>query len=446
MPNIRLQPSAARFARCRRLNRALDSMGNEQKSYQVPTETLASLELSHHLEDLVEIRDFLRGRGIETRNTRIDRYVAYLQQATSHDPTDASRIFKNSVEGPFKRPIDWMLYVLREVHELMWILKGLKVHFPAGMDKKLKIISGGSDFASLDTDSQSRDIQFELRIASYFCQAGYEVDLSTETDIIALTDDQAFYLECKRVGSQSQLAKRLSEGGKQLQNRMPKKNGKRIVFGCVAADVTRVAFSHSGLTWGLTNEHSRDVVQEKLIGIAKASDKLPLFRDCRNLFCYWLQIHISSLILQPAMRATRFSSYHILRNRLSRKERRAATVFYGMFESVSRGGDERETPAKELRLRTRINAPKGTTFSLDDGLRTELLERGKVTEREQNEIVGTLSMNGKNYEFSFFDFRMMSARFIKDWRKTLSEDPIQARFQLVMEMYVQRFPYEESRM
>jgi hypothetical protein len=36
------------------------------------------------------------------------------------------------------------------------------------------------------------------------------------------------------------------------------------------------------------------------------------------------------------------------------------------------------------------------------------------------------------------------AKVIKDWKKILSEDPIQARFRLVMEMYLQRFPYEDS--
>ena len=418
-------------------------MGNEPKSYQFPTATLPSLELPHHLEDLVQIRDFLRGRGIETRNTRIERYIDYLRQATSDGATDASRIFKNSVSGPFESPIDWMLYVLREVHELMWILEGLKVHLPLGIDEKLKIIASGSDFAALDIDSQSRDIQFELRIASYFCQAGCEVDLSTQTDIIALTGDQAFYLECKRVGRHNQLAKRLSEARKQLHERMPKKYGNRIVFGCVAADVTRLAFSHNGLTFGVTNEHSRDVIQGKLVAIANASQKLPLFRDCPSLLCYWLQIHISSLILQPAMSVTRFSSYHIPRERLGRKERRAVAVFYEMFEAVSRRAGKREAPVKKLSLRKTVNVPEGTIFSLDDGLLTELLERGEVATRDHDEIVGVLSMNGKDYKFSFFDFEMIAARLMKDGRKTLSEDPVQARCQLVMEMYFQRFPYEE---
>lgn len=214
-------------------------MENEPKSYPIPNETMPGMDLAQHLADLLEIRNFIQGRGIETRNTRIERYIEYLRLVIAQDPINPVMVFKNSTEGPFESPADWRLYVLREVHELMWILKGLKVLLPLGIDEKLKIIVGGSDFAALDGDSLSRNTQFELRIASYFCQAGCEVDLSTETDIIALTDEQAFFLECKRVGNQNQLAKRLSEARKQLQARMPEKVGKRIAFGSIAVDVTR---------------------------------------------------------------------------------------------------------------------------------------------------------------------------------------------------------------
>lgn len=416
----------------------------KQKSYPLPDETLPSLDLSHHLEDLVEIRDFLVARGIQTRNTRIERYIAYLEQASSQGPNDAPTIFKNSVGGPFQHATDWLLYVLREVHELAWILKGLNVHLPSGIDEKLRIVVSGSDFAALDADSQSRNIQFELRIASYFCQAGCEVHLAQETDIIALTSDQAFYLECKRVGSEGQLPKRLAEARKQLHKRIPRKHGKRIAYGCVAADVTKVAFSHNGLTFAVTNEHSRDVIQEKLVGIAGAAQKLPLFRDCRSLLFYWLQIHIPALILQPPLPVTRFSSYHIRRESLDRKERRAATVFYGIFESASKDRDKRETPAKKLQMRKMLNVPAGATFSLDDGLLSELLKHGKVNDRSDSEIVGTLSMNGTDYEFSFFDFKILPESFVKDWRNTSSKDLVKARLQLIIKMYVQRYPYEES--
>jgi len=155
------------------------------------------LRLSDHVADLIEIQEFLESRGIQTHNTRIDRYKRYLEQAAG--PINEALIFKNISDARFQSDIDWMLYVLREAHELMWILKGLKVNIPEGVDEKLRKIVSGSDFASLDTNTESRNIQFELRVASYFCQAGCEVDMSTGTDVIAITQEHAFYVECKKI-------------------------------------------------------------------------------------------------------------------------------------------------------------------------------------------------------------------------------------------------------
>ncbi len=419
-------------------------MQNESKSYPLPLETLPGLNFSYHLTDLIEIQSFIEGHGIQTKNTRIERYIEYLRHVIKKQPIDDLTIFKNSVDGPFQHSGDWMLYVLREIHELMWILKGLKVCQPLGVDDKLKKIVGGRDFAALDKDSQSRDAQFELRIASYFCQAGCDVDLSTDTDIIAMSSSEAFYLECKRVGSQSQLAKRLSEGRKQLRNRMPKKMGKRVVYGCVAADVTKVAFSHNGLTWALSNDHSKDIIQERLIGIASASDRMPLFKDCSNLASYWFQIHIPSLILNPPTTLTRFSSYHIFREDLSRKSRRAVRAFCNIFESASQG-DERETPSSPLTPRTSLTIPEGSTFSLEEDLLMEFLERGDVTQKKDiNEEIATLTIDGKTHKFSFFEFSLVLQGISEEEKKELAKDHNNAKLSLVVEMYRQKFPYEES--
>jgi hypothetical protein len=224
---------------------------------------------------------------------------------------------------------------------------------------------------------------------------------------------------------------------------MPKKYGRRTVFGCIAADVTKVAFSHNGLTFGLTNEHSRDVIQEKLIAIANNLQKLPLFQDCRNLFNYWFQIHIPSLILQPTTTGTRFSSYHIFNDEMSRKERGATKSFCCIFESASQG-DRRESPPSPLTPRTTITVPEGATFSFDEGLLIELLERGEVADRGINEEIATLTINNRVHVFSFFDFSMILPRLIKENWVSMKDDPVRARLELIMCMYAQRFPYEES--
>lgn len=195
----------------------------------------------------------------------------------------------------------------------------------------------------------------------------------------------------------------------------------------------------------MTNEHSRDIIQEKLIEISSAAEKMSLLRSGRNLLSYWLQIHIPALILHPhpPTTATRFSSYHIFSERLCRKGRRATLVYRHIFESASKE-DTRCIPGQKLTKRTSFTFPKGTTFSLDEDIFREFLEHGEVIKREINDEVGMITINDITHKFSFTDFIVAIAGSTKEWKNALAKDPIQARFQLIMRMYVQRFPYEET--
>lgn len=418
-------------------------IGNDAKTYKIPTKSLPELEIPEHLKDLYEFRDFLEGRGISTKNTRISRYSEYLEKLSNAELINESLIFKNSTDGSFESSGDWYLYTLREVHELMWILKGLKMHIPKGIDEKLKLIVSGRDFAALDSTSHSRNTQFELRIASYFCQAGCYVDLSSKTDIVALTKKYAFYTECKRVGSVKQLKGRLSAAKKQLNEIMPRNFRGRIVAGCVATDVTKIAFAHNGLTFGLTNEHSRDVVQEKLIDIANDINKMALFSDCKNLFQYWLQIHIPALITYPPSSITRFSSYFIFKQNLGRKGKKAIKSLHKIFVNCSKS-DGRELPPKNLKRKNSVAVPKGSAFYIEETLLKEYLSTGQLLERKPHDVVGELEMNGKNDEFTFHEFQMLIATIPDDQRSVMAKDIHNSRLQLVLEMYLQRYPYKES--
>jgi hypothetical protein len=275
--------------------------------YKLPTSTLPGLPYEAHYADMLELRTFFDKRGIPTQNTRIERYTSYLKALVNKERMIEYHIFPGSKDDRFRSALDWLLYVLREVHELMWILKGLQAHVPAGVDSKLKALVSGRDFAALDSNSHSRNTQFELRIASYFCQAGYEVDLTSETDIIASTSDAAFYVECKRIAKSSQLVRRLREARVQLELRLPEEHNGKTAFGCIAADVTNVAFKHNGLTLGATTDHAKDVIQTKLKQIGATTEKLPLFSSNRKILRCFLQIHIPSLVIRPPTVTSRFS-------------------------------------------------------------------------------------------------------------------------------------------
>ena len=327
----------------------------------------------------------------------------------------------------------------------MWILKGLKKHIPKGVDEKLKLIVSGRDFAALDSNSLSRNTQFELRIASYFCQTGCSVDLSRKTDIIAFNKKYAFYTECKRIGSPKQLESKLSYATKQLNQEMPRRLFGKIVTGCIAADVTKVAFEHNELTFGMTNEHSRDVIQEKLIKIAGSTKDSALFSKSMRLNKLWFQIHIPSLIVCPPTSMTRFSSYFIFRDNVDGKGIKAIKTFKKMFESCSKD-DERSLLSEELKRKESVTIPKGSVFSIDEDLLNHFFSTGHLLDKKSSPhtIIAELEIHSKKDEFSFMEFQMLAATISDEERILMSKDTHNSRFKLVLDMYIRRYPYEEN--
>jgi hypothetical protein len=411
--------------------------------YNLPTESLPTIDSSGRLADLIEFKCFLESHGITTQNTRIERYIQYFEQIVAGVEAVEISIFKNSQDERFKSKTDWLLYSLREVDELMWILKGFKTHVPNGLADRLKDLVSGSDFAALDTNSRARNVEYELRIASYFCQAGYQVDLSTETDIIALNDNFAFFIECKRVASASQVKQRLAEAVKQLARRMPRKHLNKHAYGYVALDVTKVAYSHNGLTFGVTPEHSKDINQNKLKSIANQIDLDVKSYAAKGLLKCWLQIHISSLIANPPAVASRFSSYYIENFRLG-GHAIAALKSLRYVDAVSKNvPDERIHPPQKLILREGFNLPAGTTFRpVDIKIIKQLLDVGKVDGTQEDEVIAALEFDGTRHEFILNDLLYFFEMADSVDKEDMRSDEIKFRLEIVLKMLMQRYPYE----
>jgi hypothetical protein len=416
---------------------------SNQKTYKLPVNSIPSMDYSHHLDDMLEFQSYLNHKGIKTKNTRIERYISYLDILSKNSKVlDAARIFKNSSQIQMHNRSDWVLYVLREVHELAWILKGLKITEPKGIDEKLKVVVNGSDFAALDTDSHSRNIQFELRIASYFCQSKCEVDLTKGTDVIALSEKFAYFVECKRIASEAQLSKRLQEAKQQLKARMPKKYMGRKSIGCIAGDVTKVAFPHNGLTWGLTNEHCRDILQEKLKEISYKVRPESFF-EFKSVSFYWLQIHIAALIQYPITPMTRFSSYQIQKDPTNSKERTTRKAFNDIFESASLSKDPREIAPSKLIKRKELIVPAGSIFKLEREKVLKFSQEISETDITSNPYIGELTINDNKNEFYLYDISLLSNDHINAWKTSRNKSLEKADLELLIKMYLNRYPYEQ---
>lgn len=274
-------------------------------TYKKDENFIPSITLESHLDQLQEIKSWLTKKGFNPSNSRIIHYIKFLELFISNDDFDP----KNNEQD--KETFDEMLYVLREVHELMWIYNSFKDVYPEGSDELIKRIIGGQAFARDDKDTSARNYQFELRIASYFIRANYIVELQHITDVVAKKSKFKFFIECKRLSSPKKIESRIKEAAKQLELKTKKRMLLSKDLGIAVFDVTKIAFPHQGLTFGMTYEHCKDIIQDKLKEISREYDFETPFIKNKNVILVWLQIHIPSLHILNSHPTTRFSSLFI---------------------------------------------------------------------------------------------------------------------------------------
>jgi hypothetical protein len=107
-----------------------------------------------------------------------------------------------------------------------------------------------------------------------------------------------YYVECKRVASAGLLSRRIKEALDQIEARKPKSGFLRRRYGVVAADVTRVAFTHNDLTMGVTPDHARDIIRGRLNDISRGVQEDSASLVGGRFLGLWLQIHIPAIVLQ----------------------------------------------------------------------------------------------------------------------------------------------------
>ncbi len=411
-----------------------------ERSYQIPNQEIPGLSYEAHLGDLKEFISLVESLGINVAGTRIARYQSYYE-AIVEGTADEERIFQGISGKKFDNPYDLKLYVLREVHEIMWILKGLKKHLPKGAEDKLKQVVGGRDFAALDQDSSSRNTQFELRIASYFCQAGYSVDMSNLSDVVATHDRTTYFVECKRVTSFGALIKRLKHARKQLRTRLARSTLESRNFGIIAIDVTKIAFKYNGLTLGFTADHTRDVIQDQLKKIDFGVIKSGFALEQQNLLLTWLQIHIPALVVYPNQCITRFSSLFAVNKKLYG---RSVKAFKRLQQVLHIGdvADERETAPEILNFRKEVIFPKGTLVGWDEELLRGMLDSWNLEPREPEHKVLDIVIDGEKTDFSFEELSWLLYSLSEEDRLKYSNDHMFARFELAARLIYQRSPYE----
>jgi hypothetical protein len=382
---------------------------------------------------------------VVTHNTRVDRYRQYLEQPAPEGWELDKGVFIDPPNSPIQHGLDRRLYVLREVHELAWIGESLRDAHTTGLSDRLRTVVRGADFATLDRNTDYRNTQFELRIASYLARSGHRLDFGTLTDIVATRGLTTYYIECKRVASAAQLTRRIKKALDQIEKRKPRSSLFHRRYGVVAADVTQVAFTHNGMTMGVTPDHARDVIQDKLQDIkAEIETNGPSLagRPCLGL---WLQIHIPAIILQPPMPITRFSLLFLPNADAGLMATFAQGVFMGRTFTAPLN-DPGEEPPRPLRPRSEIRIPSGTTFRYDEELLESLVSTGELPERPDDHVVLTVwpprAEKNAAEDYSYFELKLAFASVSNEDRRLFTESLDGARM-LAAPVILQRYRYAE---
>ncbi|MEM6900994.1 MAG: hypothetical protein AAF583_14650 [Pseudomonadota bacterium] len=409
------------------------------KRFHLPEKLHSGLAVPHLLNDLEALVSSMNELGIKTNGTRLHRYHRYLKAAADGDLIDHAFYFADLPDTHIRDEVDLRLYIFREVHELVWIWNGIKDNTPIGATEKLKQIVGGRDFTPSDDDSTSRNYQYELRIASYFCRRKYSVDVSRQTDIVATSANERFFIECKRLSSEKQVVPKLNDAAKQLKKSMPRSSN---TYGIIALDLTQVAYPGSKYPVGVTAGDLKESIQAKLKSIPCSWAHSKTAQDNKQNILIWKQVQIMGLARYPFQPMTRVSNLFSPSPSMSRRKKRAFHRLEEVLHSTD-SNDPRIEPDRSVTPRQYAMLEAGTKFAWDMELLKVISSDLALPMIEKDHIVLEVCNRDDEWEqFYIDDLTMALNNLTLEQRISIKGNPERAMAVLTAAMIYWRDPYD----
>lgn len=147
--------------------------------------------------------------GIDFSGSRYKEYQSVVEALTiAWENKETATYIK-------KYPFTTTVFSLRELQELAFILDFIQTRYDRlseesknQITKKLKIIIRGPLLPSGEdaNTNESRNYQFELRVAAKMAEAKFGVELNEHPDVLTTTRGHDYAIECKRVTGESKNA------------------------------------------------------------------------------------------------------------------------------------------------------------------------------------------------------------------------------------------------
>jgi len=184
---------------------------------------------------------WLQSIGINYSPTRLGKYRKLFEAFAKHQQSSTLNTFAE--EAIFE---DW-INAVHEVAEITRIFEGLNVQDNKHLVERLKkALKGHEMYALDDKDHSGRDFGLELSVAAKFVRSGYAVDFGHNADIAVDIGCFKFYAECKRLKSELQIEKRISEGLKQLVTRYEGSPHPSLARGILVLSIGKLVNSNLG--------------------------------------------------------------------------------------------------------------------------------------------------------------------------------------------------------
>ena len=247
--------------------------------------------------------DWFCNLGIKLQPGRIHEYKKLFEKYKDN-PED---LFK----GPHDENFEMAVNALRETDEISWIHEGLIKHDEIySKDVIQKMSDGGFKRKDDTTANQARDFEFELRIVTYFLRAGFPVDLSSDADIIVNIRGYSLYVECKRIKSNKQLYKRISEANLQLMRRYIHHVHPKEPVGLIVIDTYDLLFPNYSFIVSSSSEYIVNDIRMRLNKIANDKKVMRFKKQNRRTIGIWQNIIAPVFTVDSPQITTRFHSLY----------------------------------------------------------------------------------------------------------------------------------------
>jgi hypothetical protein len=185
---------------------------------------------------------WLRDIGINYSPTRVGKYRKLFASIAKHQQSKTLPAFLE------RETFESWVNAVHEVAEISRIFEGLSAQDNKNLIQRLqKSLKGHDKYVLEDNDSSGRDFSFELSVAAKFVRSGYTVDFSHDADVAVDIEQFKFYVECKRLKSENQIEKRISEGLNQLTTRYEGSQNPSLTRGILALSIGKTINADLGL-------------------------------------------------------------------------------------------------------------------------------------------------------------------------------------------------------